>query len=251
MQFSKSTFGRLVTMCSDIKVLQRFLDPRTQIALIITVSGLLIQSSMTGTQIILNILLLSVPIIFLLSGRQYKKALFYTGLFAANCFLAISIIPKVSTRYAIFLSTVTALCIKVMPGIILGFYIMSTIEAADLIAALEKTHMPKAVIWTISIVFRFFPTVKEELSATMDGIRVRGYRTSIFFLHPVDALTYVFVPLIVSVVCIGDELLRATLTKGFSIHGKRTSLSEPKLKGQDYLVMCLLLGAWILHFILK
>ena len=229
---------------------QSFLDPRTKLALIITVSGLLIQCSMVGWEIALNVVLLAVPIVFLIAGKRYGKGIFYALLFLLNVIIAVVVIPQVGRSWTVLLGAMVAICIKVMPGLVLGFHIMGTIEAADLIAALEKTHMPKALTWTISIVFRFFPTAKEELSATIDGIRVRGHRLSSLLFHPIDALTFVFVPLIVSVVSIGDELVMATLTKGFSIHGARTSIADPVLRLQDYGAFALMAVAWILHFVL-
>ena len=61
----------------------------------------------------------------------------------------------------------------------------------------------------------------------------------------------VFVPLTVSVVNIGDELLMATLTKGFDIHATRTSISVPKLKVQDFVLMALCCAGWGIQIVMK
>lgn len=220
------------------------LDPRTKFVLIVTLSGLLIQCGLSVRGLLWNGLLLCVPVGFYLIAGKYRKAAVNGGLYLISLLLLAFAFPRLSGGAAIALSAVCALFLKLTPGIVFGFYLISTIEAADLLAALDRMHLPKAVIWTMSIVLRFFPTVGEELSATWDGVRVRGHSLGYCLLHPIGTLVDVFVPLIVSVVNIGDELLMATLTKGFSVHGERSSISEPKLRFRDYGTMTLCLVGW-------
>ena len=227
------------------------LDPRTKIVLIVTISGLLIQCGLSPAGLVWNALLLSVPLAFYLAAGKYKKALWNGCLFLVCLLLLAFLLPRLSGGAAILLSSVCALLLKLMPGIAFGLYLIRTIEAADLIAALGQMHLPPALIWTISMVFRFFPTVEEELAATWDGVRLRGHTLGSSLLHPVSALVDVFVPLIVSVVNIGDELLMATLTKGFSIHAKRTSISVPKLRAQDFCVLALCGAGWGIRILMK
>lgn len=228
-----------------------FLDPRTKIALIVTISGLLIQCSLSITGLICNGVLLFVPIMFYVISGKYRKAL-CNGFLYLICLLFLAFLfPELSGGVAILLSSICALILKLIPGITFGFYMISSIEASDLIAALDKMYLPKGFIWTISMVFRFFPTVWEEMASTWDGVRTRGHTTVYCLLHPVSTLVDVFVPFVVSVVNIGDELLMATLTKGFSIHGERTSISVPKLKAQDYIIMLLCCAGWCVQIFLK
>ncbi len=227
------------------------LDPKSQLALLLTVSGILMQCSMHGLLIYLNIILLFIPIIFLIKGREYKNALKNSIIFVSCLLCQFLVLPRLHGMNAILLAAVIAMFIKIMPGIILGFYIMRTIEVAELIDSLEKLHMPRVITWTISLVFRFFPTVIEELSATYDGVRIRGCSKIHMILHPLETLEYVYVPLIVSVVNIGNELLIATLTKGFSINGNRSSIAETGFSYRDYLVIAFVIVAWTMNFILK
>lgn len=227
------------------------LDPRTKIVLIITVSGLLLQCGLSAAGLIKNGILLCIPLSFYLAAGKYRKAIRNGCLFVACLILLIFLLPNLSGGAAIFLSSLCALFLKVVPGITFGFYLICTIEASDLIAALDRMHLPKGFNWTISMVLRFFPTVEDELSATWDGVRMRGHTMGYCLLHPLSALVDVFVPLIVSVVNIGDELLMATLTKGFDIHGERTSISVPKLRMQDITLMTLCCAGWIIQILSK
>ncbi len=228
-----------------------FLDPRTKILLVVTVSGLLVQCGLSAAGLIENGVLLCIPLLFYVAAGRYRKAICHGCLYAVCLGLLAFMLPELSGGVAIFLSSVCALFLKLMPGISFGFFLICTIEASDLIAALDRMHLPKGFNWTVSMVMRFFPTVKEELSATWDGVRLRGHTIGYCFLHPVSALVDVFVPLIVSVVNIGDELLMATLTKGFDIHAKRTSISVPKLKVQDIVLMALCCAGWGIQISMK
>ena len=227
------------------------LDPRTKILLVITVSGLLVQCGLSPLGLMENGILLCIPIIFYAAAGKYRKAVSHGLLYAVCLGLMAFVLPKLSGGGAILLSSLCALFVKLTPGIAFGFFMICTIEASDLIAALDQMHLPKGFNWTVSMVMRFFPTVKEELSASWDGVRLRGHTTGYCLLHPVSTLVDVFVPLIVSVVNIGDELLTATLTKGFDIHGKRTSISVPRLRTQDVILVLLCCTGWGLKIFTK
>lgn len=230
---------------------ESFLDCRTRILLIITISGLLIQCGLTPGMLIWNGVLLSVPILGYIFSGKWKKGVGYSCFYLIVLLLLYFLLPQLKGTSAIVLSAVAAIFIKIMPGIAFAFHVIGSIEASDLIAALTRMHMPGCLVWTISLVFRFFPTVKEEFLATMDGMRMRGHTTGYCILHPISTLVDVFVPLIVSVVNIGDELLMATLTKGFSAEQERTSISDPRMKTQDYVAFLLMGMAWLVTYRLK
>ncbi len=228
-----------------------FLDPRTKLLLVVTVSGLLVQCGLSAAGQIENGILLCIPLLFYAAAGRYRKAICHGFLYAVCLGLLAFLLPRLSGGAAIFLSSACALFLKLMPGISFGFFLICTIEASNLIAALDRMHLPKGFNWTVSMVLRFFPTVKEELSATWDGVRLRGHTIGYCLLHPLSALVDVFVPLIVCVINIGDELLMATLTKGFDIHAKRTSISVPKLKVQDIVLMALCCAGWGIQISMK
>lgn len=226
------------------------LDPKSQLLLLVTVSGILIQCKMNGARIVLNIVLLCIPILFLVKGREYWNAIKNAILFLTGVLCQLFVLPKISGVSAILVSFAIAMFVKIMPGIVLGFYMMRTLEASKLIASMERLKFPRALTWTISLIFRFFPTVAEEFSAIWDCIRIRGTRRRDFILHPIETVEYIFVPLILSVVNIGDELLIATLTKGFSVHGDRSSIEVSKFKAIDYITCAFAVFAWIMNYTL-
>ena len=123
MPYSENTSERLPAMPESRSVL----DPRTQLVLILSVSGILIQCSMKGWNALLNLAVLCVPLLFLYQAKRVGKAVSCTVLFLVSWILAVFVIPHTSSITAIVLSALTALFIKIMPGIVLGFHIMSSI----------------------------------------------------------------------------------------------------------------------------
>ena len=81
------------------------------------------------------------------------------------------------------------------------------------------------------VIFRFFPTVSEEYQAIRDAMKMRGIRFG--GKNPFLMVEYRLVPLIVSVVKIGDELSAAALTRGLGAPGRRTNLCRIGFHAQD------------------
>ena len=224
-------------------------DPRTKLLLLITVSGILVQGKMEGMLIGVNLCMLAVPLLFFWVDKRYKKTIKYGLIFLTGVIHELGILPRLTGQSAVLAAAVISLMIKIMPGLALGMHIVMATEPAELLCALQKMHMPNVIIWTLCLVFRFFPTVKEELGYTLDAIYIRMGGIKQLILRPVTALEFVFVPLIMSVVSIGNELLMAVLTKGFSMNGERTNVCVQKLRVQDYVAFSLAGVAWVIKFL--
>ena len=90
-----------------------------------------------------------------------------------------------------------------LPGFIMGYYLVSTTTVSEFVAAMERMHVPEKIVIPVSVVFRFFPTVKEEYAAIRDAMKMRGITT---LRSPMKMLEYRVVPLMMSIAKIGEEL---------------------------------------------
>ena len=52
-----------------------------------------------------------------------------------------------------------------IPGLMMGYYTVTTTTVSEFVAAMERMHMPKQIVIPLSVMFRFFPTVGEEASS--------------------------------------------------------------------------------------
>ena len=76
------------------------------------------------------------------------------------------------------------------------------------------------MIIPFAVIFRFFPTVAEEYRSIRDAMQLRGVSWK---NGPVAMVEYRLVPLIASMVKIGDELSAASVTRGLGGSAKRTN----------------------------
>lgn len=87
----------------------------------------------------------------------------------------------------------------------------------------------------MSVIFRFFPTISEEYQAIRDAMKMQGIRFG--GKNPFLMLEYRLVPLMVSVVKIGDELSAAALTRGLGAPVKRTNVCQIGFHVQDLIAI--------------
>ena len=84
-------------------------------------------------------------------------------------------------------------------------------KVSEFISGMEKMHIPQNITIPFAVVFRFFPTIADEYRSIRDAMRMRGIS---FKNGPLAMIEYRLIPLIVSIVKIGDELSAAAVTRG-------------------------------------
>ena len=50
-----------------------------------------------------------------------------------------------------------------LPGFIMGDYLVSTTTVSEFVAAMERMRVPQKVVIPVSVVFRFFPHCKRRI----------------------------------------------------------------------------------------
>ena len=93
----------------------------------------------------------------------------------------------------------------------MGYYLIESTTVSEFVAAMERVHIPQKIVIPLSVVFRFFPTIREEYAAIGDAMKMRGIST---LRSPIKMLEYRVVPLMISIANIGEELSAAALTRG-------------------------------------
>lgn len=117
------------------------------------------------------------------------------------------------------------------------------------LVAMQRMHIPEAFIIPFSVMFRFFPTISEEAGSIGNAMRMRGITGKNFFKNPQAVLEYRIVPLMMSVVTIGNDLSAAALTRGLGNGKKRTSICKIGFHWKDFALMIIVTAA-LLVFLL-
>ena len=99
-----------------------------------------------------------------------------------------------------------------------GSFFVKTSDVGSVISSMDKIKLPRTVSIPIAVMFRFFPSFKEESRNIKLAMRIRG----ITFKNPVSYIEYVMVPLLVISSNISDDIAMAAETKCIANPIKKT-----------------------------
>ena len=222
------------------------LDPRTKILFMVLISTLMF---VVYDNVPFICVLAGLPFLLLIINKQLKTAVIYGGLFVLSIFSNyiknIVQLPQLLNGIIVLL---IALVMRLFPTFMMGYYIIKSTKADEFVSAMEKWHITKKILIPIALVFRFVPTMQEEAQSINEAMRMREIRfgTKKFWQSPGSILEYRLIPLLISVVKIGDELSAAALTRGLGNPIRRTSIADVGFSWCDVLVLVIsvFLLAW-------
>jgi len=189
----------------------RRLDPRTTLVLLLVGNVVLFSAGFAGRDLAVRACFMALPLVMLgLAGRWWALAV--SAAVTGAAFGLESVALAVNTPLALAGAAALGLVTRVLPAAMYGYAFLVTTRVSDLMAALERAHLPRAIVIPLAVVVRFLPTAAEEDRAVAAAMRVRGL--SLRAVGVSGWLEYRFVPLIVSTVKSGEELAQAALTRG-------------------------------------
>lgn len=223
-----------------------WLDPRTKVVFMAYVTTLLL---FVYENIAMVCVVAAIPFILLVIEKEYKTALIYGGLFVLGIIsIHMKNILELPQIINCILVLLIALVVRLFPTFMLGFYIIKSTKVNEFITAMHKWHISEKFIIPIAVVFRFIPTIREENSFIGDAMRMRDITlgTKRFFKNPTLYLEYKVIPLMISIVKIGEELTAAALTRGLDSSEKRTSITVIGFGKNDFIMLIgsILLLVW-------
>ena len=213
------------------------LDPRTKLFMLITVTSLMLSTGNSGVMNIIKPVLSIIPFILLLSEGKWRTAAKYLLLYAVCFALERVALYTLSGMASFILLAVCSVMTRFAPGFMMGAFLISSTSVSDFIAAMKRMHITEKIIIPLSVIFRFFPTIGEENAAISDAMRMRGIRFG--GRHPGKMIEYRLIPLMISVVKIGDELSAAALTRGLGAPVRRTDICKIGFHVQDIIMFIL------------
>lgn len=226
----------------------RSLDPRTKLLLIITIAIVLLTGGYGGAMVVIRPCLAVLPFLLLLIERKYALGFGYAVVFLVCTLLQEFIIASFSGFGVIVGLMFCGFFLRLAPGIAAAYYVFTTTTVNDLVAGLERMHVPQAIVIPLSVMFRFVPTLIEEIGAINRAMRMRGVHLG--GGKAFSAVEYRLVPLMMCSVRIGEELSAAALTRGLGAPNKRTTISEIGFHPLDVIVGAVCL-ACLVGFILQ
>lgn len=203
-----------------------YIDPRTKLCLLLTMNIVLLNTS-SGT--ILPWLRFAVgflPFVMFLTTDKRKIGWIYLVLYLASHVVMQEVLGYTSGFSMMLLGVLTSLGTRFIPGGMMGVYFFYSTKVNEFVAAMERMHVSQKITIPVAVMFRFFPTVREEAQGISDAMRMRKLGFSHFLTNPVQILEYRMVPLMISAVNIGEDLSASALTRCLGMKKSRSNISR-------------------------
>ena len=213
-------------------------DLRTKFMLILVVNLFLLLSH----SVIFELVLVFGCLLLITIDGQAKSAFHFLIVFLIMLGIDQLLTPYINGFFFTLVSFITVALRKFLPCFILGKWIFTKTEVSEFVAVMWKLRLPQTAIIPLSVVFRYFPTIKEEWASIRAAMKMRGIHVS---------LEHIMVPLLMSAVNVSEELSAAALCRGLDSPEPHTSLVQVRFRFSDVLVWCITGALAIAAIILK
>lgn len=213
-------------------------DLRTKLMLILVVNLFLLLSH----SLLFELILVSSCLLLIAIDGQLRSAFRFLIVFFMMLGIDRLVTPYMSGFVFTLVSFITVALRKFLPCFILGKWILTKTEVSEFVAVMWKLRLPQTAMIPLSVVFRYFPTIKEEWTSIRAAMKMRGIHVS---------LEHIMVPLLMSAVNVSEELSAAALCRGLDSPEPHTSLVQVKFHLSDVLVWCVAGALAVIALILK
>ena len=209
------------------------LDPRTKLLYTFTV-GFFCLLIMGGNSPAMRLvrMALTISVCLLLVGTRHMLV------------AVVYVLPHIGGAVGWMLYASIGIITQVLPGAMAAYWMLATTTASELVAALQRMHIPQAVTVPLAVMFRYFPTAIAEQRAINDAMRMRGVRFG--GGKASELFEYRVVPLMTNSVRIADELSQAALTRGLGAGKHRTSIAHIGFHAVDLVMILVCLACFAL-----
>lgn len=136
------------------------------------------------------------------------------------------------------LQFLTYLGLRFMP-VMMGAGSLGRVPSGKLISALASLRLPRGLLISLAVCFRFMPVIRLEYEAIQVSAKLRGvsFTSPVNWLRPLRTYEYTIMPLLMRSLKISDELAASAAVKGIDDPGPKTSIHRIAFGLQDYLVL--------------
>ena len=206
------------------------LDPRTKLICILSAGCLL-----TGTiPLWAKISFLILGSVLLFSSSMVREWFRFLIVFMVMVLLEMFLLHFHTNPFTMFFLLICQLMRRFFPCLMMALVFVRTTTISELMAAVQKMHLPYGAAIPFAVVIRFFPTFQEEYENIRQAMKMRGIHIS---------LEHILVPMLHSAINICDELSAAALSRGLGAEKKRTNMCHVSMNMIDW---CLSIGVSVM-----
>lgn len=211
----------------------RYLDPRTKFLILIFIN-ILVFSKLSFPLEITCVAFICLSFAYQGMWRSLIKAVIQYAVILLLNELLLYLPGMIAAMFGVLILVSR----KLFPLLSFGKVLLAS-PVGEMIAALQAVHLPKQLIVALTVVIRFFPTMKEEYACIRDAMKTRGIplNCSNVLRHPAATTEYILVPTIQRLSVVSDELSAAATTRGIDSTRPRTSYYAPHIRLVDWLFL--------------
>ena len=221
------------------------LDPRTKLLLVFTEAVLVLASAGGERLFWFRTVFTVLPFLLLLTAKRYKSCIIGLIVIAIIYILEVLTFPYMSGVSANIMLIVIMIARRFLPAYLTGMYVINTTTVSEFKAAMDKLHMPDSLTIPMCVMFRFFPTIREENDSIRAAMKMRGIRLGGGKVGRM--LEYRIVPMITCTAKIGEELSASALTRGLGTQKKRTNICHIGFSWADW-IFFLLVASMLIYW---
>ena len=181
----------------------------------------------------------AVPVITGLYGALVCYAILFAVFFSYYQLIFHLKLPVVHSAFFSVIGILAFIVQRIIPFMLLGTVIQKQKNISEITTALERMHLPKGIILSIAVMFRYFPSIKDDLFIIIDAMKLKGLYTSkrAALIHPIRTMEFVLVPMLFKSLKTAEELSCAALVKGIENTGHKTSYFDVRLRAADTVLL--------------
>lgn len=215
------------------------LDPRTKLLLLLAIAVVVLGGAGGAVLRPFAWVLSVIPFFLLFFSGKRLRAIEGMLILGAGYLLQYLLLPHAVGVANFLILMVTGLVTRLLPGLVMGSYALSTTTVSEFTAAFQRMRISDKLIIPLSVMFRFFPTVVEEFAAINAAMRMRDIRFG--GKNILKTIEYRAVPMMTCSVKIGEELSASALTRGLGSPKKRTNICKIGFRTWDYVFLTFVL----------
>jgi len=203
-------------------------------------------AGLSGSAGLARLIFMIIPVVLAVLAGRWQMALGYIVLSGAVFAIEMVCMNSFQGVVAIVVGATMGLIARVLPTAMMGYVTIITIKVSDLMAALERWHMPRPVVIPLAVILRFLPTAFEENRAVATAMEVRGLTVKAVGVK--SWVEYRTVPLIIATVNAGEELAQAALTRALGAPLRPSRIADVGFRLYDGIMLAIAaagLAIWI------
>ena len=210
-------------------------DVRTLLLLDILIMVFMLISGKPEVTLSSFIVAAAVPVITGLYGVLVCYTVLFAVLFSYYQLIFHLKLPVVHSAFFSVIGIVAFIVQRIIPFMLLGTVIQKQKNISEITMALERMRIPRGIILSIAVMFRYFPAIKDDFLIIIDSMKLKGLYTSkrAAVIHPIRTMEFIIVPMLFKSLRTAEELSCAALVKGIENTGNKTSYFDVRLRPVD------------------